>query len=41
MIPWSQIVQEVEAGKLLSEPDDTAFAEYWHMADPDTFKPMI
>ena len=39
MIPWSQIVHEVEPGKLLHEPEDTAFAEYWRMADPDTFKP--
>ena len=39
MIPWSQIVHEVEPGKLIHEPEDTAFAEYWRMADPDTFKP--
>ena len=41
MIPWSQIVHEVEPGKLLSEPDDTPFAEYWRMANPDTFKPTL
>ncbi|MXO67006.1 FMN-binding glutamate synthase family protein [Altericroceibacterium endophyticum] len=41
MIPWSQIVHEVEPGKLLHEPDDTAFAEYWRMANPDTFKPTL
>ena len=40
MIPWSQIVPEVVPGKLLHEPEDTAFAEYWRMADPDTFKPV-
>ncbi|NVD45369.1 FMN-binding glutamate synthase family protein [Qipengyuania atrilutea] len=40
MIPWSEIVHEVEEGKLLSEPDDTPFADYWRMADPDTFKPV-
>jgi glutamate synthase domain-containing protein 2 len=41
MIPWSEIVQEVEPGKLLHEPDDTPFAEYWRTANPDTFKPTV
>ena len=41
MIPWSQIVHEVEPGKLLHEPDDTPFAEYWRMANPDTFNATV
>ena len=41
MIPWSEIVHEVEPGQLLHDPDATAFAEYWRMADPDTFKPLL
>ncbi|MCA0979322.1 FMN-binding glutamate synthase family protein [Qipengyuania flava] len=41
MVPWSKVVNEVQPGKLLYEPDDTPFAEYWHMADPDSFKPIV
>ena len=41
MIPWSQIVDEVEPGKLLQEPEDTPFAEYWRMANADSFRPNL
>ncbi|MBH9536514.1 FMN-binding glutamate synthase family protein [Novosphingopyxis sp. YJ-S2-01] len=41
MVPWSRIVNEVEEGRLLSEPDATPFAEYWRAANPDSFKPSL
>ena len=40
MVPWSQVVNEIEPGRLLDDPDGTAFADYWRMADPDTFRPL-
>lgn len=41
MVPWSRIVNEVEEGRLLSEPDATPFADYWRAANPDSFKPSL
>lgn len=40
MISLFRIAPQCGEGQLLHAPEETAFAEYWRMADPDTFRPV-